>query len=249
MLPIIAMRIEPKTIRTDAGVLHLTPATIEELRGIVRYWPMELIGDTTRPDYFGLVFQHGDEEVHGVKLQSPDMPESTARIVHAVSRIAIASALPAYLAKRHKGVMVPCAYRKEKPDGLFEAGFAFFVGPDSESRSRGGADENVVFDETLGAGATAMISDMKAAVVEAIKASGFPFTRFIGNDVRPRLAVGAIAMHFVIAGPQVLVVKDPLVEAEPVWKYVVEAGFSNLPYAPMRPAGFAGQPPANMRHL
>ena len=210
---------------------------------------MELIEDTTRPDYYGLVFQHGDEEVHGVKLQPVDMSQSNARAVHLLSRGFIASALPAYLAKGHKGVMVPCAYYKQKGEDRFEAGFAFFVGPDPESRSKAGANEKAGFDEELGAGATTMISDMSGAIVDAIKASVFPFPMFIGVEVRPRLAIGGLAMYFVIAGPQVLVVNDPLDEAEPVWGFVVEAGFSNLPYAPMRPMGFAGQPPANAGHL
>src|SRR5437867_13064170 len=111
---------ETRNIRTDAGALELIPATIDQLRGIAGYWPMELIGNSDGSDYFGLVFQHGDQEVHGIKMQPPDIPEADAKTVHQVNRALIASALPDYLAKEHKGVMVPCAYYKEKAGGMVE---------------------------------------------------------------------------------------------------------------------------------
>ena len=66
----------------------------------------------------------------------------------------------------------------------------------------------------------------------------------IGVDLRPRLAMGGLAMHFVIVGQQVVVVKAPLDESEAVWGYLVGEGFSTLPYAPMIPAGLPGVPPA-----
>ena len=31
---------EPRTLKTDAGDLDLVPATLEELDGLYRYWPM-----------------------------------------------------------------------------------------------------------------------------------------------------------------------------------------------------------------
>ena len=67
----------------------------------------------------------------------------------------------------------------------------------------------------------------------------------IGLDVRPRLMIGAIVIHFVIQGSEVIVAKDREVEADPVWGYVVRAGFSTLLYAPMTPTGFLGILPAD----
>jgi hypothetical protein len=204
---------------------------------------MELIGDSDDPDHFGLVFQHGDEEVHGIKLQPPDIPEAQAKIVHHVNRAAIASALPGYLGKGHRGVMVPCAYYKEKSRGMVETGIAFFVGADAESRSGSGRNADIMYDDRLGEGATSMILDFAAAIAQASKACGLSLLTVIGVDLRPRLAIGGLAMHFVVEGPRVFVVKDPLQEEEPVWQYVVRAGFSRLPYAPMKPMGLPAQPP------
>lgn len=240
------MPFEPRRIETKAGTLEIDPVPMSVLLAVARYWPMELVLYADHPEFAGLVFQHGGEEVHGVKLQTADMPMGHARLVHMVSRVHIASALPAYLAKGHRGVMVPCAYYKEKGPGRFEAGFAFFVGPDAASAARFG---DATFDAKLGAGATAMIADMSAAVVGAIQASGLPFPPFIGCDVRPRLALGGLSMQFLVEGPRVVVVSDRVIPDEPVWASAVEAGFTRLPYAPMKPAGFEGPLPANLQHI
>jgi hypothetical protein len=139
--------------------------------------------------------------------------------------------------------MVPCAYYKEKSRGMVETGIAFFVGADAESRSGSGRNADIMYDDRLGEGATSMILDFAAAIAQASKACGLSLLTVIGVDLRPRLAIGGLAMHFVVEGPRVFVVKDPLQEEEPVWQYVVRAGFSRLPYAPMKPMGLPAQPP------
>lgn len=238
---------EARTIRTAAGTLKLEPVTIDQLRGIASYWPMEVLA--SEGEGYGLVFQHGDEEVHGVKLQPVDVPAEDAVRHHHLNRALIAAALPQYLARRHRGVMVPCAYYRKKAEGTAETGFALFVGPDAGSESDSGRDDDSMFDGPLGAGATPMIFDFVRAIGAAGAALHFPLLTLIGIEVRPRLALGGLAMHFVVEGPRVVVVKDPLDEEEPVWTYVVKAGFSSLPYAPMQPMGFAGEPPADIRRM
>jgi hypothetical protein len=241
--------VNARSIATSAGALELVPAAVDELRGIARYWPMEIIGSANEPGHFGLVFQHGEQEVFGIKLQPLDIPADRAKTVHHVNRALIAAALPEYLAKNHKGVMVPCAYYKEKDGGVVETGIAFFVGPDAESAPASGDNKDVIFDDRLGKGASQMVFDFAAAIARASKALGLPLLTVIGMDVRPRLAIGGLAMHFAIEGPNVFVIKDPLQDDEPVWRYVVGAGFSKLPYAPMKPVGFAEKPPSDTRRV
>jgi hypothetical protein len=230
--------VEVRTIRTDSGALDLIPATTEELRGIARYWPMELVGPSDATGTLGLVFQHGDEEIHGIKIQPPDASREDAQLLHHVNRAVIASALPHYLERQHRGVMVPCAYYKEKESGKAESGIALFVGPDPASLK----PSDTLFDRDLGVGATPMVFDMASALTRARKACCLPGLPVIGFDLRPRLAMGGLAMHFVIEGPRVFVIKDSLDEREPIWEHFVRAGFSKVPYAPMRPAGLAAGP-------
>ena len=233
-----------RTIRTDAGNLDLIPATIDQLRGIVRYWPMGLVASPDAPGRFGMVFQRGEQEVHGVKMQPADVAETDAKTIHYANRALIASALPYYLEKQHRGVMVPCAYYKEKTAGMVETGIAFFVGPDTTGKSPSRENADDVFDDRLGNHATQMVFDMASAIVKASKKCGLPVMTIIGMDLRPRLAIGGLAMQFVVEGLNVFVVTDPLQEDEPTWGYVVRAGFSTLPYAPMEPTAFPDAPPA-----
>ena len=148
--------VESRTIRTDVGNLDLIPATIDQLRGIARYWPMELVARPDAPGCFGLVFQRGGEEVHGIKMQPADIAEADAKTIHSMNRVSIASALPYYLERQHRGVMVPCAYYKEKAAGMVETGIAFFVGPDARSKSTSRENADVPYDDRLGDGAMAM---------------------------------------------------------------------------------------------
>jgi len=237
-------QVAPRTIQTNAGNLELVPVKNDQLGDMARYWPMGLVEIPDTPGQFGLVFQRGDQEVHGIKLQPPDMAEEDATFLQNVNRALIASALKHYLEERHRGVMVPCVYYKEKAPGEVETGFAFFVGPDAKSKSASREHSDAMYDDRLGAGATPMVFAMSGAIAKAGKELDLPMSPLIGVDLRPRLAIGGLAMHFVIVGPQVFVVKYPIEEAEPTWEYLVRAGFSTLPYAPMRPTALSYPTPA-----
>ena len=81
-----------------------------------------------------------------------------------------------------------------------------------------------------------MIFHMQLATVRASKEHSLPIDYFLTHELRRRLAVGSIVMHFAIHGPHIVVIKSPIKEADLTWGYVVRAGFSKLPYAPMVPA-------------
>ena len=229
---------ETRRIRTRAGPLELYPASVEDLRGIARHWPMELVADSEDFSSFGLVFQHGQREVHGVKMQPPDASAREAMTALQVHRAVVAAALPAYLERGHLGVMVPCAYCKEKDGGNLESGLVFFVGPDSASRPESPTPNDVLYDDQIGPGATRMIRDMLAAIGSASRDFGLPLCTIIGMDLGPRLAFGSLAMDFVVAGPQIVAVKPTVQDEDPVWEFAARSGLLRLPHAPMRPAGF-----------
>jgi hypothetical protein len=236
---------EMRTIHTDAGDLELVAATVDHIKAIACYWPMEIVTGQG-PARYGLVFQRGEKEVHGIKLQPADTEEADARFFYVMHRSLIAAALPEYLAKQHRGVMLPCAYFKPKPSGLVESGFAFFVGPDAASKSSPDKD---IFDYVLGEGASSMVFDMVFAIGHASKKHNLPLFTAIGMDVCPRLALGSLSMHFLIEGPRLIVVKHPLREDDLVWKVVVSGGFSTLPYASMFPAALPAVLPPGITHI
>ena len=234
------------TITTDAGTLDLIPATPDELRAVAAGWPMGLVYSQAESEPNGLVFQVGKQEAYGIKLQPPDTDERTARALHFHNLALIAAALPFYLRHRHQGIMVPCAYYKEKSRRQFESGVAFFVSPHPASKSPSQSKADFLYDDELGDGASRMIFDMAGAVAEASKREGMALNTVIGIEVRPRLALGTLGTPFLVHGATIFAIQHPLSQDHPVWGFSVRAGFSKLPYASMVPAAVPGPP--NVTH-
>jgi hypothetical protein len=231
-------------IRTDSGNLELTPATQEEVTSLAAGWPMGVAFSRAEAEPNGLIFQIGEEEAYGTKLQPPDTDEQTAKALFFHNLALIASALPFYLEHRHQGIMLPCVYFKKKPNARFESGVAFFVSPHPASQSSLVRNTDHLLDGKLGAGAAAMIHDMAAAIPKASNRTNLAMNTIIGIDVRPRLTLGMLGMPFVVQGERVLAIQYPVREEHPFWAFAVRAGFSRLPYAPMIPGAVPGPPNA-----
>ena len=205
-------------------------------------WPMGVALSHEKAEPHGLVFQVGEEEAYGLKLQPPDTDEQTAKALYYTNLALVASALPFYLEQHHKGIMVPCAYYRDKTNNRFESGFAFFVGPHPASRPAAPREIELDHDDNLGDGASRMISDMIDAILKASQRIGLPISPPIGIDLRPRMALGMLGTPFLVHGPKVFAIQHPLVSEHPVWSFAVRAGFSKLPYAPMVTVAVRGRP-------
>jgi hypothetical protein len=224
----------PHVIQTDAGPLRLVRPTPDQVADVSRYAPMgirKLRHDDA--DVYGFVFQTGPHELTGLKFQQVEFEGRNLAIVTMVNRLLIAAALPTYVGKGHRGLLLPCTYARPKPGGKTQTGIAYFLGPDAASKELLTSAPPRNFDGELGVGATAMINDMALAVVAASRTTHLPLQPFISHKLRPKAAIGVLAIHFLVQGSQVFVVKAPLDDREPVWKQVVEAGFSELPYLPL----------------
>jgi hypothetical protein len=231
-------------INTEAGTLDLTESAPSELQPIAILWPMGLVFSQAETQPNGLVFQIGEEEAHGVKLQPPDTDKQTATALFFNNLALIASALPFYLERRHQGIMLPCAYFKEKTDGRFESGLAFFVSAHPTSKSPSQTEFHTRVDDQLGDGASRMIFDMTAAIPKAAKQFNLAVNTVIGIDVRPRLALETLGMPFLVHGAKVFAIQHPLRKEDPFWAYAVRAGFTKLPYAPVVTTAVPGPPNA-----
>jgi hypothetical protein len=235
---------EDPNINTEAGNLELVLATPDELKAVAAQWPMGMVFRQEESEPNGLIFQVGDQEAYGIKLQPPDTDERTARALYFHNSMLIASALPFYLEHQHEGIMVPCAYYKDKTGGRFESGFAFFVSPHPASKPAAPTKAEVVHDAKLGDGASKMIFDFAAAIPKASKRVNLAVNTIIGIDLRPRLALGNLGMPFLVQGAKVFVIQHPLRKEHPLWAFAVRASFSRLPYAPMIPGAVPGPPNA-----
>jgi hypothetical protein len=237
---------EQFNITTDAGNLELAPATTDELKTIAAQWPMGIVAKQGDTDPWGLVFQVGDHEAYGIKLQSPEVDEGTAKVRFFMNQALIAAALPFYLEHHHQGIMLPCAYYKEKGHGRVESGFAFFVSSHPTSKMAARTKAEIQYDDRLGDGASKMIFDMAAAIGKASAQIHVPLSTIIGIDLRPRLALGLLSMRFLVQSARTFLVQHPLLKEHPVWGYAVRAGLSKLPYAPMVPTAVPGRPSGNL---
>ncbi len=214
---------EPHTINTNGGPLELIPATRDELASVAARWPMGMILSQRDTEPNGLVFQVGEQEAYGIKLQPPDTDEETAKALYFNNQALIASALPSYLEHKHQSILLTCVYYKQKSDGQFESGFAFFASPHPADHSQ--AKANPLYDGQLGEGAFSMIVDMAAAIAKAGQRVHLPVNAVIGMDVRPRLALGSLGLLFLTQGAKVFAVQYPLHDEYPVWAFAVRAGF------------------------
>ena len=230
---------DTRTIETRFGTLELHPTSRFGLRAVANYWPLEIIDLPGERDVLGLVFQRGGAEMRGAKLQAMDLPTDRANVVHHRNRLLIAAALAAYVERGHAGLMVPCAYYRRRSADLAETGLAFFVGPDSRSQGREAGNAGPVFDEALGAGATAMILDLIHAVDEAGDRFRIPTMDSIGLDLHPHPAIGGLALQFAVHGDRIYVAAEELDEGAPQWGMLVQQGLTSLPYAPMRATALA----------
>jgi hypothetical protein len=231
------------TIHTDAGELKLVRASQDEFMPVAINWPMGVAFSREADQPYGLIFQMGEEEALGVKLQPPDCDEETARTVYLLNQAVIASALPFYLKHQHPGIILPCPYFKEKAGDRFESGIAFFVAPRPVDSPRHPTENRVQLDDRLGDGASRMISDFMAALVAGASRFNLPITEvLIGIDVRPRMALGSIGMPFLVHGPNLFATQYPLRDNHPFWEFTVRAGFSRLSYAPIAPSAVPGSP-------
>src|SRR5262249_40171546 len=108
-------------IKTDAGNLELSPAPLDELKRVGTRWPMGLVVSQAKDEPNGLIFQIGEQEAYGLKLQPPDNDEQTAKTWYIHNLLLITAALPIYMEQKHQGLMLPCVYFRKKQGDRFES--------------------------------------------------------------------------------------------------------------------------------
>lgn len=199
------------------------------------------MGVTSVPEQncYALYFQRGDEEICGVKIQPPDMPGSECQKLMAMNRILIAAALPLYLASGFTGLMLPCAYLREKVADEVEAGIALFPIPDPEGKEAQGADSWRI-DGQFGKGASAMVSAMFEGLSAFGEGGGVQLYTVIDLDVRTRRALGSTAFDTMVIGPEVFSLKLTVEEDDPWWRFLMERGIHQAWHLPSVPGAYPG---------
>src|SRR5437867_409352 len=119
-------------IQTSEGPLAFLTPTLEIVEHLARTWPMGMTPlPPGSPAPFGIVFQRGESEVSGVKIQQVDYEEKDARGWMEINRIGLGRALGEYMKNGYSGILIACPYLKKRGE-KYEPGMAFFAAPDPD---------------------------------------------------------------------------------------------------------------------
>ena len=225
------------SIQTRHGTVTLVTPAPELLRqvrqflpfGAVRFLPPQENAD------FGIVMQCGEREVWAVKQQPPDTPKEWQGDCWGSTGMLIAKAIRQYLSSGIAGLLMPCAYIREKGGDRQEIGFAYFGQPCPNGAEALEHPFEGAWDHQHGHGFTTMLTHFIRALQQASRDTGLTLQGCIGLDHRPRLALGRLGFGFAIIGRHVLCLKTRIGPAEPVWDILGEDGITEVVHIPSIP--------------
>ena len=234
-------------ILTPAGTrIPLTPATSTQIDLFRTCWPFGLHEWPQTKGGYGLICRRPDREMMVVKFQQVDVPVAVAPLVRFQNRVLIALALRGYLARGHRGFIMPCAYLRPKSGDRVETGIAYLIGPHPDFTSVSPELADARWDSAIGAGATAMVADFAREVGRVIHEA--PQGTSLGGDasvgrpivltmeLRSVSAMGILDPRVAVLGQDVLVtMPDHTSTLDSAWDFVAGAGFTTLVPVPLVP--------------
>jgi hypothetical protein len=230
-----------KSVSTPQGEVALILPPVELLRairlylpfGAVRYLPPQQGAD------FGLVMQCEEREVFAVKQQPVDCDERQGFVTYQANSLLIAHSLVGYLANGFSGLLMPCAYIRQKESGMVESGIAYFGTPSSQGVECQDRPYEASFDGTFGHGFTTMMISFIKSLQQSSQEMGISLFDCIGLDVRPRSHLNTLGFGFMVIGGDVLCLKTIVSENDPVWTVLRASGVTEVYHVPSIPAGIS----------
>ncbi len=226
------------TVHTPQGEVKLLDPPVELLKairfflpfGAVRYEPPQDGAD------FGLVMQCGDKEVFGVKQQPVPCDKKQALISWQAHSMLIAHSLAGYLRSGFSGLLLPCAYMRDKGGGQVESGIAYFGFPSARGHESQEYPFEPAYDGVFGHGFTTMMTGFIRALQQSSRDMGISLYQPIGLDVRPRLHLGSIGFGFMLVGPRIICLKTVISEKDPAWTALRASGVTEVYHVPSLPS-------------
>jgi len=228
-----------KTINTQQGKINLLSPSTELLGVISSFLPFGLVG--YEPPHngadFGIVMQRGDKEAFGVKQQPVPCDEQQGYVLYQAHSILIAHSISEYLRNGFSGLLMPCAYIRQKDSGQVESGIAYFGAPSPQGRESREVSRETTYDRTFGHGFSAMMTAYIRTLSQSSDETGIQLYQTIGLDIRPRSHFGALGFGFMVVGSNIVCLKTRVVEQDPVWAVLRDTGISEVFHVPSVPAG------------
>jgi hypothetical protein len=192
-------------------------------------------GDREGEHVYGLVFQHGDEEVSGIKLQQIECSKEHWRVFFEMNSARLALALREYRSRGFEGTIVVGVYARMKKNDLVEPGIAVFPAPSADGPESRGPAELKHVDAELGRGSSRMALAIGEAIAHVKDDSLIPF-RPIDLDVRTRLEMEQLRLDFLVHGQKIYCLRTALTQQDPLWDYAARGGLRELLHLPSVPA-------------
>lgn len=229
------------TVHTPQGEVKLLPPPVEVLHAIRSLLPFGAFRFETPQNgaEYGIVMQCGDQEVYGIKQQPVPCDKEQGFVRFQGHSILIAQSIAGYLRNGFSGLLMPCAYIREKDAGQVESGIAYIGAPSPHGRECQEFTEVGAYDHPFGHGFTTMVVSFIRALQESSRVTKITLFKPIGLDVRPRLHFGSLGFGFMHVGPHIVCLKTVVSEQDPVWTVLRGTGISEVFHIPSVPAGIA----------
>jgi hypothetical protein len=225
-------------VKTPQGPVKLRPPEPAQLRALTALLPLGAV-QYSKPfngAEYGVVMKCGDKEALAVKQQQVEVPAEKAGTCFTANNILIALSLRAYVENGFAGLMMPCAYLRDKGARGVEAGIAYFGAPDPKGKEALDFPHRDAFDNQFGTGFTVMLSGSIRAIQTASRTSSITLQQPIGLDLRPRSALGTLGFGFLVHGALIYCLKTQVRENDPIWTAIRSTGIDDIIHLPSVPA-------------
>ena len=230
-----------KNVSTPQGEVALIESPVELLRAIRQYMPFGAVRylPPQQGADFGLVMQCGEREAYAVKQQPVDCDEQQGYDTFQANSILIAHSLLNYLSNGFSGLLMPCAYIRQKEAGMVESGIAHFAAPSPQGIECLDRPFEPSFDGQFGHGFTTMMISFIKCLQESSKETNISLCTCIGLDVRPRSHLNTLGFGFMVIGNNIICLKTKVSERDPVWTILRATGVTEVYHVPSVPAGIS----------
>ena len=226
-----------RVLSTRSGDLRLDlePAPDDLLR-LANAWPNGVVRLKNPDDSlsYGIIFQRGQQEVWGLKLQQVEGPPAVANANMAANRVRASAAAARIVGKTTGASLLVGTYFRERQPGRYETGVALFpmyLGATPPPAASGTG----ALVTPIAPGAEPIVAAFLTALMDGADAELGQLAPFIGFDLRPRMRVGSLAFEFLVVGDWIASL-NPTVDADdPRWAAVVHGGVRALVQLPSVP--------------
>lgn len=225
-------------ITTEAGPLQVDDIPRTVFNVIAGRWPLGMHQmEESEERMCEIVFQLGEKEMLGVKLQPSDCSdEADALLLASYLRCHLAAAAGRYILGEHAGLLLGGVYYRAKDVCQHESGVVLFPIPASGISEPRPQPTFPHIDRQLGSGSGEMVAGILRAMASAQQQCEPPFRllpfRVIGVDVRPLSKLGTIQLDYLFFGPQVISLQMKPSDDDPTWGFLVAGGIHTLIHMP-----------------